>query len=71
MLKTKFYCDIHSEYGNIIEEDFAFDNGNFESQEELERYIKKCGYEIGEPCGYWGDDVGILKEVVTDEVDEL
>lgn len=69
MVKAVFYCDIQSEDGEIIEEDFGFDQGTFESQEELRTYMANCNYEIGEPCGYWGDDVGILKEIVTDEED--
>ena len=70
MIKAVFYCDIQSEDGEIIEEDFGFDEGTFENQEELDKYIKNCGYKVGKPCGYWGDDVGILKEILTDEVDE-
>lgn len=70
MIKAVFYCDIQSEDGEIIEEDFDFDQGTFKSQEELDKYIKNCGYEVGKPCGYWGDDVGILKEILTDEVEK-
>ncbi|MBQ6907519.1 MAG: hypothetical protein IJQ28_03990 [Clostridia bacterium] len=67
MLRVIFFCDIQNEDGDTIEQDFDFDNGVFESREELEKYCKFCDYEIGEPCGYWGNDVGILKEIFVDE----
>lgn len=70
MIKAVFYCDIQNEDGEIIEEDFDFDEGTFENQEKLDKYMYHMGYEIGEPCGLWGNDVGILKEIATDEVDE-
>lgn len=64
MINATFYCDIQNEDGETIHEDFGFDKGTFESQEELKKYMANCNYEIGEPCGYWGDDVGILTEVM-------
>lgn len=69
MLKVTFYCDIQSEDGDIIEQDFDFDEGTFKSQEELDKYCDNCGYAVGEPCGYWGNDVGILKEIFQEEDD--
>ena len=70
MIKAVFYCDIQNEDGEIIQEDFDFDEGIFDSQEKLDKYMYLMGYEIGETCAFWGNDVGILKEIVTDEVDE-
>jgi hypothetical protein len=70
MIKVVFYCDIVSENGEVIDEDFDFDEGIFKSQEALDQYMKNCDYVIGECCGYWGSDEGILKEVITDEVVE-
>lgn len=67
MIKAVFYCDIQNEDGEIIQEDFDFDEGTFDTQEKLDKYMHLMGYEIGEPCGLWGNDVGILKEIVTDE----
>ena len=64
MINATFYCDILNEDGETIQEDFDFDKGTFESQEDLKKYMTNCNYEIGEPCGSWGTDVGILKEVM-------
>lgn len=63
MLNVTFYCDIENENGEIVEQDFDFDTCQFENKEKLEKYIKNCNYEIGEICGYWGNDIGILKEI--------
>ena len=67
MIKAIFSCDIVDEDGEVIEEDFDFDEGLFENDNALEEYIQNSNYEIGEPCGYWGNDVGILKEIVRDD----
>lgn len=67
MIRAVFFCNIYRE-DDIMVEGFDFDEGTFESQEELDKYIKSCNYEIGEPCGYWGNDVGFLTEIITDEV---
>lgn len=64
MINANFYCDIQNKDGETIQKDFGFDKGTFESQEELKKYMSNCNYKIGEPCAYWGDDVGILKAVI-------
>lgn len=66
MIKAVFFCDIYQE--DEVIDSFGFDEGTFENQEELDQYIRTCNYEIGQPCGYWGDDVGILTEILTDEI---
>lgn len=63
MLNVTFYCDIENEKGETIEQDFDFDEGNFIDEKELEKYMKNCNYEIGEICAYWGNDIGILKDI--------
>lgn len=68
MLDVTFYCDIENEKGETIEQDFDFDNGYFINEEEIEKYMKKCNYEIGEICGYWGNDVGILKDITIEYI---
>ena len=68
MLKVIFYCDIKTPEGEIINKDFDFDEGTFQDKTALERYCKHEGYVIGEPCGYWGEDTGILTEIVCDEI---
>lgn len=68
MLKAVFYCNIQTPEGEIINEDFDFDEGTFSDENELNKYCKNSGYEIGKPCGCWGDDVGILTNIVYDEI---
>lgn len=65
MIRVVFYCDIFSaETGEKVEEDFAFDEGEFANQDKLDEYIKNRGYEIGEIFGYWGDDAGVLTDIL-------
>ena len=66
MIKAVFFCDVYQE--DEVVDSFGFDEGTFENQEELDQYIRSCDYEIGLPCGYWGEDVGILTEILTDEI---
>lgn len=68
MIKAKFYCNIFTEDGELIEESFDFDSGEFKNREELNKYMTRCGYEVGEPCGYWGNQVGRFDRVITDEI---
>lgn len=68
MLKAVFYCNIQNPDGEIINEDFDFDEGTFPDKASLVQYCKSSGYIIGEPCGSWGDDVGILTDIVYDEI---
>lgn len=71
MIKATFICNIQNDNGEVIEKDFNFDDFKCDSQEDLEEYCRQNGYEINEPCGYWGDDVGILTEIITEETTEL
>lgn len=68
MINVLFICDIESNNGELIERDFDFDRGTFDNIRNLEQYKDSCNYEIGKPCCYWGDDVGILKEIVIEEI---
>lgn len=63
-MKAVFWCNIyHEDTDEIIEEDFNFDEIECDTNEELQKYIKNCGYEIGCPCGFWGNNVGILTDI--------
>lgn len=38
MLKAVFYCNIQTPEGEIINEDFDFDEGTFSDENELNKY---------------------------------
>lgn len=67
MIKASFYCSIYDN-DNVIDEDFCFDEYIAESQQELDEYIEKSNYKVNKICGYWGDNVGILKDIVIDNI---
>lgn len=67
VIRAKFYCDIYNKDGVLLQESFDFDTGEFESLDEMKKYCKREGYVIGEPCGMWGSDKGILTEILTNE----
>lgn len=67
-MRAIFYCDIISaDTGETIEKDFDFDSFEYETTEELERYIKANEYDIGEIIGYWGSNYGVLTEICRDD----
>lgn len=70
MIEVGFYCDIITD-GEVIEDNFLFDECTFHSKKEIKKYMEENGYEVGQPCGEWGDGVGILREVIYDEIDRM
>lgn len=69
MVKAVFYCNIMNDNGDIIEYDFDFDDIKCKTREEVDSYIKKSGYTVGESCGCWGEDIGILTDIVVYDCD--
>ena len=67
MVKATFYCNILDPDDNISEHDFDFDSFICSDRQELDEYIKKNGYVVGECCGYWGDSMGVLTDIFIDE----
>ena len=66
-MRVTFYCDIVNLNGEVIEKDFDFDACTFDSQDDLDRYMRQNRYAEGEICGYWGNDKGILTDVVIED----
>ena len=70
MITATFYCNIIDPSGYIAEPDFDFDEGTFRNREELDDYIERNGYSIGEVCGYFGESIGVLTDIHYEGDDE-
>ena len=67
MPKAIFICDIFNENGEKTQSEFVFDDITTDTAQEIDKYIIDNDYVLNEICGYWGNDYGILTEIVRDE----